>query len=191
MVTRYWGRLYLHFLNLHGIVPSGRIRIGKLSPSSGNRLLRFYAPNTLSQAVDSLLAFSNNFIANQILIAAGADAEGPPGSLEKGVHAAQNYAVKVLKLPSLQIKEGSGISRENRLSARNMYQILLAFKPYAPLLRKSKRELYKTGTLNGISTRAGFMRGKNDALYPFVIMLNDSAPKMKRVRNYLFEYCKE
>ena len=188
MTTRYWGELALYFLGLNGIEPKGNMKIGKQSSASGKLLFRFYAPLTLSEVVDSLMAFSNNFIANQILIAAGAKAKSAPGTLDKGVQAAQAYAQKVLHLPPLQIEEGSGISRDNRLSARTIYQILRAFKPYTSLLRKNKKEYYKTGTLNGISTRAGFMRGKNDTLYPFVIMLNDSAPKMKKVRNYLYRH---
>lgn len=189
MPTRYWGELSLYFLGIHGIEPKGNIRIGKQRPSSGNLLFRFYAPLPLSEVVDNLMAFSNNFIANQILIAAGAKAYGPPGSLEKGLQAAQAFAVEVLKTSPLQITEGSGISRDNRLSARTLYQILLAFQPYTSLLNKNKKEYYKTGTLNGISNRAGYMRGKNGTLYPFVIMLNDSAPKMQKIQDYLYQHC--
>ena len=190
VVTRYWGELYLYFLACHGIKPSGPMRIEAQSASSGSRLFRFYAPDTFSQVVSNLLAFSNNFIANQILIAAGASAKGPPGTLKKGVDAAQEYALEVLHLPPLQIVEGSGISRMNRLSARTMYRILTAFKPYAPLMRKTEQEFYKTGTMDGIATRVGFIKGKHNTLFPFVILLNDSTPKMKAIQNYFYHLVK-
>jgi D-alanyl-D-alanine carboxypeptidase/D-alanyl-D-alanine-endopeptidase (penicillin-binding protein 4) len=39
-------------------------------------------------------------------------------------------------------------------------------------MRRSGREYYKTGTLHGISTRAGYIKSAHGGLYRFVIMLN-------------------
>jgi D-alanyl-D-alanine carboxypeptidase/D-alanyl-D-alanine-endopeptidase (penicillin-binding protein 4) len=78
----------------------------------------------------------------------------------------------MLDIADMSIVEGSGISRENRVSARQMDRILQEFLPYHYYMRRAGREYYKTGTLYGISTRAGYIRRTNGQLCRYVIMLN-------------------
>jgi D-alanyl-D-alanine carboxypeptidase/D-alanyl-D-alanine-endopeptidase (penicillin-binding protein 4) len=78
----------------------------------------------------------------------------------------------MLDIENMTIAEGSGISRDNQVSARQMDRILQEFMPYRHLLRREGRESYKTGTLHGISTRAGYIGSANGGLYRYVIMLN-------------------
>ena len=134
-----------------------------------------------------LLEHSNNFMANQILIAAGAKISGPPGTLDKGVLAAKVFAKKKLQIDAIKIVEGSGISRENRISAKTMYTILKAFKPYHHLLHYDDGVYYKTGTLSGISTRAGYMEHNNGRLFPFVIFLNNKGKSAERLMKALLD----
>ena len=42
------------------------------------------------------------------------------------------------------------------------------------LLNQSKNDYFKTGTLNGIRTRAGYLVSHKGQLYPYVIMINKS-----------------
>ncbi len=188
-ITRYWGQLFRYFLTSRGLTVSAPIRIESRPPHPDARSLQFNSPYTLSDVITQLMAYSNNFIANQIFIAAGAKAFGAPGSLEKGVRAAKEYAANHLQLQGLKIVEGSGISRGNQLTARTMYRILLAFEPHAGLLRQTDQESYKTGTLNGIAARAGYIKGPNNTHYPFVIMLNGSSKKIEAVRDRLVAHC--
>ena len=44
--------------------------------------------------------------------------------------------------------------------------------PYSYLLRKKGNDLYKTGTLTDVRTRAGYIIGLDKKLYPYVIMVN-------------------
>ena len=78
----------------------------------------------------------------------------------------------MLGIENLIIAEGSGISRDNRVSAAQMDQVLQEFLPYHYLMRREGREFYKTGTLNGISTRAGYIKKTDGDFYRYIIMFN-------------------
>ncbi len=183
--TGYSGHLLAHFLRKCGVKVAGSVLITNTPAPGDTRLMTFESPYSLSHGVSKLLEFSNNFIANQILIAAGAAAYGPPGNLEKGVRAAKAYAAETFGLESLQFSEGSGISRANRVTARMMTAVLKAFEPHRSLLRRTDRSYYKSGTLKGIATRAGYLLDNEENCYPFVVMLNGSEKKMQAVMKIL------
>lgn len=170
--TLYAGHLLKYFLTHAGIKSQGDIRIGRVHPQDDRLLFTYTSPFPVKQAVGKLLEFSNNFIANQLLIASGATVYGAPGSLDKGVAAALRYAREVLKTDALSFAEGSGISRKNELTAYDMLKVLNEFEPYHRLLRREGAEFYKTGTLDGIRSRAGYIADGKGELYRFVVMIN-------------------
>ena len=53
-----------------------------------------------------------------------------------------------------------------------MHKVLNKFAPYHFLMNRQNNEFYKTGTLYGISTRAGYIQGKEGQLHRYVVMLN-------------------
>jgi len=171
-ITCYAGHLFLYFLKKEGVRLKGGIRLGKIQKKADKLIYRYVSSFSLIQTLSKLFEYSNNFIANQLLITAGAKAYGPPGDLEKGVRAALIYAKNILEIDHVQIEEGSGISRKNRISARDFYKILNAFIPYYFLMQQTDKMFYKTGTLEGIHNRAGYIKKKNGELYPFVLMIN-------------------
>ena len=136
-----------------------------------------------------MLEYSNNFTTNQLFITAGIRASDAPGTLNKGIAAALKYAVEVLNLEGMILFEGSGISRKNRVSAAHMIKILDRFAPFHTLMRKEKSEFYKTGTLFGINTRAGYIRDKQGRLYRYVVIINtpgkSTRPVMKKLMRIL------
>lgn len=169
----YFGELFLHFLKQNGTKVKGVARLGRINPKTDQPIFSYLSPFSLDDTVSRLMAYSNNFIANQLLITFGAKAIGEPGTLTKGVTAVMSYAEKELGLGGkLQLVEGSGISRGNRISAETMQRVLDEFRPRHQLLRETDTEYYKTGTLTGISTRAGYLKGKDGRLLPFVVMIN-------------------
>jgi len=170
--TLYAGHLFQYFLNQAGIKSRGDIRLGRVKHNDDRLLLTYTSPFPIEQSIGKLLEFSNNFIANQLLFACGAKAYGPPGSLDKGVMAASTYARETLKTDALSFAEGSGISRRNELTASVMLKVLNAFESHHRLLRQEGNEFYKTGTLDGIRTRAGYIADGKGELYRFVVMIN-------------------
>ena len=172
-ITRYAGHLFLYFFEKEGIRLKGNLRLGKIQKEADKLIYRYVSSFSLIQTLSKLLEYSNNFIANQLLITTGAKVYGPPGSLEKGVRAALIYARNILEIDHVRIEEGSGISRKNKISAKDFYKILKAFIPHYFLLQPTDNNMYyKTGTLKGIHTRAGYIKKKNGELYPFVLMIN-------------------
>lgn len=171
-ITYYAGHLFLYFLKKEGGKFSGKIRLGTVRKEDDRFVYRYVSSFSLEQIISKLFEYSNNFIANQLLIAVGANVYGPPGNLEKGVRAASTYAKNTLQTDNIRIEEGSGISRNNRISAENVHKILKVFEPYYFLLRQMGQMYYKTGTLKGINTRAGYIKDKKGGLYPFVLLIN-------------------
>ena len=171
-VTRYTGKLLQYFLEKNKVKSSGKIKIGSVSKEKDVLIFKYVSRYTLKQIVAELLKYSNNFIANQILIATGAKLNPPGGNLEKGVQAGYFFAKNILKINGFSFVEGSGISRKNKISAANMHKILKKFISYRSLMRHSDRELYKTGSLKGIHTRVGYIQSRGEGLYSFVVMIN-------------------
>jgi D-alanyl-D-alanine carboxypeptidase/D-alanyl-D-alanine-endopeptidase (penicillin-binding protein 4) len=188
--TLYAGHLLSYFLEQEGIKPKGQIKTGTVRPEKDRLVLKYTSPFTIEDVISRLLFHSNNFIANQIVLSISAKVYGHPGILEKGVSAISDYAGKSLGIDDLTIVEGSGISRENTISAKSFLKIMAAFEPHMSLMKHNGNEYYKTGTLSGISTRAGYIKGTDGKLYRYVIMTNsngNSAEKISRKLTSLLE----
>jgi D-alanyl-D-alanine carboxypeptidase/D-alanyl-D-alanine-endopeptidase (penicillin-binding protein 4) len=179
--TFYAGHLFAYFLRQSGCPVNGAVAIGRVDPQTDRLIYRHISPYRLTDIISRLLEHSNNFTTNQILIAAGAELYGPPGSLRKGVRAAEAYAARELNLNRIHIAEGSGISRQNRLSAVHLSRILQEFYPFRHLMRRDGRILYKTGTLSGISTRAGYIENPGRTDLQFAVLLNTPGKSMSRI----------
>ena len=170
--TIYAGKLFRYFLAHHGVHLRGTVKSGRVDQSADKLIYRYESRFTLSQIIAKLLEHSNNFTTNQLLISCGIKKFGPPGNLEKGVRALKNFATDSLQIKDMAIVEGSGISRNNRVSADQMLRVLAKFEPHRALMRHRGREYYKTGTLQGISTRAGYITSANGGSYRYVVMVN-------------------
>ncbi len=175
--TLYAGEMFLFFLKKHGAKITGNIKTGHINKK--DRLILVYESNfSLSKIISKLLEYSNNFMANQLFITMGANLFGPPGTIEKGKLALLDYADQTLGIKDINIVEGSGISRQNKISAMDMDKILSEFKPYRKLMRTVGNEYYKTGTLNGIATRVGYIDNGKEDISRYVILLNRSGKSM-------------
>ncbi|MFT6409133.1 MAG: D-alanyl-D-alanine carboxypeptidase/D-alanyl-D-alanine-endopeptidase (penicillin-binding protein 4) [Arenicella sp.] len=150
---------------------------------NGNETLLYRHQNThsLADVLRGTLEFSNNFIANQVFLKLG-DGE----NIDRvSFVASRDYANTALSARfgwrHHSINEGSGLSRENRLSAEQISDLLKALEPNKALFKKIKvnsksTSVYaKTGTLTGVRSYAGYI---------------ELAPKSPgaRVRNYRFVF---
>ena len=181
----YAGKLFQYFLKQHGVEFSGTVTPGRVNETEDKLIYRYVSRFSLAQIISKLLEHSNNFTTNQLFITSGIEALGPPGNLEKGVAAALDYAANVLQIKNISVVEGSGISRRNRVSAHHMLRVLDKFKPHHQLMRKKGREFYKTGTLYGVSTRAGYIADENGGLYRYVVMINTPGKSTKPIMRKL------
>jgi D-alanyl-D-alanine carboxypeptidase/D-alanyl-D-alanine-endopeptidase (penicillin-binding protein 4) len=188
--TIYAGKLFQYFLEQHGVQFSGTVTPGRVNKDEDKLIYRYVSKFSLAQIISKLLEHSNNFTTNQLFITSGIAALGAPGNLENGVAAALEYAAKVLQIKDISIVEGSGISRRNRVTAHNMLRVLDKFKPHHRLMRNKGREFYKTGTLYGVNTRAGYIVDESGGFYRYVVMINTPGKSTKPIMRKLLRILK-
>ena len=68
-----------------------------------------------------------------------------------------------------------------------MLRILAKFEPHHTLMRHRGREYYKTGTLYGISTRAGYIESGNGGFYRYVVMMNSRGKSTQPIMHKLLQ----
>ncbi len=121
----YIAALFQYLWRDLGGVFSGRVRDGE-APANAVLLARQRSP-ALSEIVRDINKFSNNVMARQLLLGIGAAAGGPAATPERGARAVQHFfASRGLPMPQLVIENGSGLSRIERVSARELGHMLLA-----------------------------------------------------------------
>ena len=177
----YPGFLIKYFLKENGIRVSGEI--SEQISTEKQPFLIYSSIVDLKKIIQKLLEYSNNFIANQVLLTLGAHVSGSPSNLKQSVKAVNSYLLNNFQNNRIKYVEGSGISRKNRLSCESMIEILIKFMPYHALMKKNDKGFYKTGTLSGIRTIAGYIKGRDESLYPYVIMVNMENKDYKNILN--------
>jgi D-alanyl-D-alanine carboxypeptidase/D-alanyl-D-alanine-endopeptidase (penicillin-binding protein 4) len=168
----YFGHLLAHFLKTRGIEVRGAIRTGiaPKRPPFHVHISRY----TLVDILEKMMEYSNNFIANQLAISLGARLYGPPGTIDKAAEAISSFGRGKLGLKSLRVVEGSGISRENNITPADMIEVLNGFEPHRKILKRRGDILYKSGTLRGIQSRAGYLELPGQRPCRFAIFLDGS-----------------
>lgn len=181
----YAGELLQAIFLRHGLsFKNSKVSLRQVS-SAGQLVYRHYNNLNLQDLIAGMMLYSNNFTANQLLLTTGMKRFGSPASLKKGRLAVKEYLTKELGISADQfrIAEGSGISRENRLTPDAVLLLLKAFLPYQHLLPREKKIPYKTGTLRGVYSMAGYL-SSDDPLY-FVILLNQKKNHREKILNIL------
>jgi hypothetical protein len=165
-------------------------------PKSARLLARAFSPD-LVEVIRDINKYSNNTMAQQLFLSLGAqfrtDADGDDARAAQRV-VRQWLAKKGITAPHLVMENGSGLSRAERVSAREMAAMLQAAwnSPYAaefissmPLVgmdgtmrKRLKRTAMpvkhiKTGTLNTVRAIAGFSRDSNGNTWAVAAILND------------------
>ena len=134
----------------------------------------------LSEILAQLLLGSNNYVANQVFLEIGAHRLGGPGSPGKSLQGANGLLGELGLAADIHLVEGSGISPKNRFTARGLAALLDRFASHAALLRKTKGgSYYKTGTIDGVRTLAGYANTTEHGLVRFVIALSGDTGKLR------------
>ena len=189
---RYAGELFIALFRTSGIL----VHSDTVSPTivdKGWTLVHIHRNSkNLVEVRQGLQKYSNNFIANQIFLTVGAEKLGYPASLDKGRTVFEEYVRTRMSVEPgrLIITEGSGLSRDNKVTGAVMMYILERFKDQAEVLPVKKNALVKSGTLTGVSNYAGYIKTAK-GLRPFVIILNQPAASRDRILDLLIQYCAE
>lgn len=175
---------------------SGVIRDG-LVPD-GAFLLETRSSPPLAQVIQTINKYSNNVMAKTLLLTLGEEMYGAPATFEKGAQAVLGILKKQgVNIAGYTVANGSGLSREGRITAGGQAQMLDAI--WASGLRDTfvdslsvtgvdgtmRRRLtdqsvrgrghFKTGTLGNASALSGFVTAANGKTYILVSIVNDGA----------------
>jgi len=167
---QYAGELIAAFIKQAGGSVKGKITIGTV-PKGLEPVYVHRQSRTLAEILVELLRASNNYIANQVFLEIGAHRLGGPVSLQKSLEVANGILAAHGLAEAIHLEEGSGISRDNRFTARGLAKVLALFAPHAGLLRGHDGGMNKTGSLDGVRTLAGYTDTSSHGRVRFVIAL--------------------
>ena len=176
------------------------------TPSGLTHIKTYHSP-PLAEIIRGINKFSNNIAARQLYLTLGTagstSRSRSPATLNKSEHALKQWlASKQLFFPELVVENGSGLSRKERISARNMGQLLLAAfdSPVMPefissmpiaavdgtmrnrMADSSVKGLahMKTGTLNNVRALAGYMLDNSGQRVVVVVFVNHAKAILSR-----------
>jgi serine-type D-Ala-D-Ala carboxypeptidase/endopeptidase (penicillin-binding protein 4) len=175
---QYAGELTAAFIARAGGSVKGKISTGTV-PEGLKPVYVHRQSRTLSQILVELLRASNNYIANQVFLEIGAHRLGGPVSLEKSLQVANEMLAAHGLAAAIHLEEGSGISRDNRFTARGLAKVLALFESHAELLRGRDGGLNKTGGMEGVRTLAGYADTSSHRRVRFVIALTSNDGEMR------------
>jgi D-alanyl-D-alanine carboxypeptidase/D-alanyl-D-alanine-endopeptidase (penicillin-binding protein 4) len=173
---------------------SGAVRYGQVPAAllAGAPTLELRSP-PLAEIVRDINKFSNNVMAQQLFLTLGRESAGTPASLGTARTVMERWwQSRISTTEPLQLDNGSGLSRQEFISARALGQLLqTAYRsPLMPELMASlpisgvdgtlKRAKVanpgsahlKTGSLNGVSAIAGYVHGNSGKRYVLVALAN-------------------
>ncbi|MGF1546922.1 MAG: D-alanyl-D-alanine carboxypeptidase/D-alanyl-D-alanine-endopeptidase [Thiotrichales bacterium] len=180
-VPRYFAELLRAKLGAIGVTVGEPIKLGAV-PKGSKRVYRHFNRHTLQEIVRGMLKASNNFIANQLFLMLGAQTYGAPANLDKSQRYAAERIRAIFDWEEFDMVEGSGLSRRNRFTARQLVTLLQYFKPYRDLMPSNQRSiLAKTGTLTNVSCYAGYVESGKDWA-PFALLINQPVERGLRYR---------
>ena len=188
---QYAGELFSVFFEMAGIhITDKRISQTKID-ESWQLIYTHYNTHQLTDIIQGLFRYSNNFIANQIFLATGISHSQPPATLKKSRLLFRKYLFKQFgdSAKGTVIDEASGISKNNRMNCRAMMRLLEAFRNHAHLLHEKNGVRLKSGTLTGIYNYAGYFQSQI-GIQPFVIMTNQPKNHRDEILHLLDRYRK-
>ncbi len=174
----YAGELIAAFIDQAGGSVKGEITVGSV-PQGLEPVYVHNQSRTLSEVLTQMLLGSNNYIANQVFLEIGAQRLGGPVSLEKSLKVANESLAAHGLAEAIHLEEGSGISRDTRFTARGLAKVLDLFEPHAGLLKGGRGSKYKTGTMSGVRTLAGYADTANHGRVRFVIALSGNTGTLR------------
>jgi D-alanyl-D-alanine carboxypeptidase/D-alanyl-D-alanine-endopeptidase (penicillin-binding protein 4) len=171
----------------------GGMKLATVPPDA--RLLYSYESLTLAEIIRLVNKHSSNVMARTLLLTIAAEKSGRPATPYGGQVAVLDWlATKGISMPGLVLDNGSGLSRNERISAAGLAEVLLAAhqSQYMPEFAASlplsatdgtlKRRFrspqlqgrlrMKTGNLDDVSALAGYVNAASGRTYIAVILLN-------------------
>lgn len=167
----YFGELLEAKLKAAGIAVKGGVEIAPL-PAGAQHIYSHRNSRTLETVVTNMLEYSTNFVANNLFLLLGE--QGGRSSMAASQRVVESWAQRKFGWRNFTIEDGAGLSRGNRISGRQLIDVLDAMAPYRRLVPQQDNNANvraKTGTLRGVSCYAGWVR-RGSAWVPFSLLIN-------------------
>lgn len=189
---------------------SGKVKIGKTIPSKA-KLIASHSSAPLPELLKTMLLKSDNLIADSLFKRVGQEYYKAQGSFTNGAAAMRHILTELgVDLTNANIVDGSGLSRYNLLSAKQLADVLALIYQDARFhslidslpeagvsgtlqyrLGYTKPPLKhlvfaKTGSMQGVANLAGFMRLAQQRDILFVVLENGISPETKKQRKPAF-----
>jgi D-alanyl-D-alanine carboxypeptidase/D-alanyl-D-alanine-endopeptidase (penicillin-binding protein 4) len=171
----------------------GGLRLEPLTARA--QLLHEFESLSLGEIVRLVNKYSNNVMARHLLLTLGTEKYGAPATTDNGRRAVVSWLTeKNIEMPDLVLDNGSGLSRDERITARGLAQVLhagwhsqympefvaslplaatdgtLRYRFNAPAMRGRIR--MKTGHLDDVSSLAGYVNAVSGKNYIVAIVVN-------------------
>lgn len=191
--AKYAGELFRALWEESGGSLRGTVRDGPLPAET--RLLYAQESPTLAEIVRDVNKFSNNVMSRQLFLTLSAEVLKLPGRADRSARVVQSWlAQKGLAFPELVLENGSGLSRDERISAGSLGHLLVAAwkSPLMPEFVASlplagydgtmRRQLrtdpvagrahLKSGSLAEVRSMAGYVLDRNGRRHAVVFIVN-------------------
>lgn len=199
--TTFFARGFLALWQQDGGTFSGPVSEGKV-PATARPVAVHQGP-VLASVVYDINKFSNNVMARNLFLTIGAVSGKPPATPEQSSTAIRGFLRKSgIAMPELELENGSGLSRDEHVSALSLASLLQAANaspvaqvfvdslPIAGIDGTMKNRLtnagvlgnahIKTGTLRDVRAIAGYVAGSDGASYVVVSFINDDRAEAAR-----------
>ena len=187
------GHLLKTILMQKGINIGGQVTTGKV-PSDARSIAKHLSP-PLADIIKLMNKPSDNWIAEMLFKAIGAEVKGEPGTWKKGRETVTEFLGEIMEEPPAhRFVDGSGLSRYNLLNVELLTKLLIymyhnfelmpeymASLPIAGVdgtLKNRMQGMYaekvlraKTGTLSGVSALSGYTKTADGEVFAFGILL--------------------
>jgi len=175
---KYFAELLGALLQKNNVVTGSQIIFGQ-APSTAI----FYThlnTKSLGEIVRSMLKYSTNFVANQLILMLSAEHYQRPANTADVQRFMEESLFRRFNWHNFSLADGAGLSRTNRLSPHQLTELLLAFREWKHLLPEIEPGIYaKSGTLTGVSALAGYLVNRGE-WRPFAVVMNDNVPSHLR-----------
>jgi D-alanyl-D-alanine carboxypeptidase/D-alanyl-D-alanine-endopeptidase (penicillin-binding protein 4) len=204
--TSHFAAAFQQMLETHDIQVGGRHRRARVPESAF--LLRSLRSPPLAAILMDMNKYSNNFMAEQVLRALGAEVHGVPGTTTKGLQVIRDYLVSLgVEQSAFTLVNGSGLSRDIWVAPSTLTAVMVDTRVghefvsslaiagqdgtmYDRLADEPGRTRGKTGTIDGIHCLTAYVQGGDGELYAFAFLVNNvrgSLGKVKRLHDRLVE----
>ena len=181
-----------------GLEIAADVKVGTVA--SDAKLAYQHLSPPLSLIVRDLNHLSTNFVAEQLVFALGYDASSASFSHTRGLRRIEEYLRGAgIELKNAKLVDGSGLSHDNRLSARVLAEVLMHAQrifgggadlvsslPIAGVSGTLEKRRFgagtakiraKTGSLDGVSALAGFADSAHSGELIFIVLQNGVASR--------------